>query len=123
MIPPALRLPGMAGNERIFAADFLTKRARELGMTKSTFGNSSGLPDPANKMTVRELSKLARHLILTYPDMYKLFGEREFIWNKIRQQNRNPLLNTLNGADGLKTGFTKEAATAWSAPPCRTTRG
>jgi D-alanyl-D-alanine carboxypeptidase (penicillin-binding protein 5/6) len=99
---------GMAGNERIFAADFLTKRARELGMTKSTFGNSSGLPDPANKMTVRELSKLARHLILTYPDMYKLFGEREFIWNKIRQQNRNPLLNSLNGADGLKTGYTKE---------------
>jgi D-alanyl-D-alanine carboxypeptidase (penicillin-binding protein 5/6) len=77
-------------------------------MTKSTFGNSSGLPDPANKMTVRELGKLARHLILTYPDMYKLFGEREYVWNKIRQQNRNPLLNTLNGADGLKTGFTKE---------------
>ena len=99
---------GMAGNERIFAADFLTKRARELGMAKSTFGNSSGLPDPANKMTVRELSKLARHLIVTYPDMYKLFGEKEFIWNKIRQQNRNPLLNTLNGADGLKTGYTKE---------------
>ncbi len=99
---------GMAGNERIFAADFLTKRARELGMTKSTFGNSNGLPDPANKMTVRELSKLARHLILTYPDMYKLFGEKEFTWNKIRQQNRNPLLNSLNGADGLKTGFTKE---------------
>lgn len=99
---------GMAGNERIFAAEFMTKRARELGLTKSTFGNSSGLPDPANKMTVRELGKLARHLILAYPDMYKLFGEREFTWNKIRQQNRNPLLNTLNGADGLKTGFTKE---------------
>ncbi|MDI1263658.1 MAG: D-alanyl-D-alanine carboxypeptidase [bacterium] len=99
---------GMAGNERIFAADFLTKRAREIGMSKSTFGNSNGLPDPANKMTVRELGKLARHLILTYPDMYKLFAEREFTWNKIRQQNRNPLLNTLNGADGLKTGFTKE---------------
>ncbi len=99
---------GMAGNERIFAADFLTKRARELGMTKSTFGNSSGLPDPANKMTVRELSKLARHLIVTYPDMYKLFGEKEFIWNKIRQQNRNPLLTSLEGADGLKTGYTKE---------------
>src|SRR5256885_3113045 len=99
---------GMAGNERIFAADFMTKRARELGLTKSTFGNSNGLPDPANKMTVRELAKLARHLILTYPDMYKLFGEKEFTWNKIRQQNRNPLLNSLNGADGLKTGYTKE---------------
>src|SRR5471032_493706 len=53
---------GMAGNERIFAADFMTKRARELGLTKSTFGNSNGLPDPANKMTVRELSKLARYV-------------------------------------------------------------
>jgi serine-type D-Ala-D-Ala carboxypeptidase (penicillin-binding protein 5/6) len=86
----------------------MTKRARELGLAKSTFGNSNGLPDPANRMTVRELAKLARHLILTYPDMYKLFGEKEFTWNKIRQQNRNPLLNTLNGADGLKTGYTKE---------------
>ena len=99
---------GMAGSERIFAADFMTKRARELGLAKSTFGNSNGLPDPANKMTVRELSRLARHVILTYPEMYKLFGEKEFTWNKIRQQNRNPLLNSLNGADGLKTGFTKE---------------
>src|SRR5471032_1447041 len=99
---------GMAGNERIFAADFMTKRARELGLTKSTFGNSNGLPDPANKMTVRELSKVARHIILTYPDLYKLFGEKEFTWNKIRQQNRNPLLNSLSGADGLKTGYTKD---------------
>jgi len=99
---------GIAGNERIFATNFMTKRARELGLAKSTFGNSNGLPDPANKMTVRELAKLARHVILTYPDFYKLFAEREFTWNKIRQQNRNPLLNSLNGADGLKTGFTKD---------------
>src|SRR6266481_7239262 len=99
---------GMAGNERIFAADFMTKRARELGLMKSTFANSNGLPDPGNKMTVRELAKLARHVILTYPDFYKLFGEKEFTWNKIRQQNRNPLLNSLEGADGLKTGYTKE---------------
>src|SRR5712672_3551351 len=99
---------GIAGNERIFATDFMTKRARELGMAKSTFGNSNGLPDPANKMTVRELSNLARHIIRTYPDMYKLFSEKEFTWNKIRQQNRNPLLNSLTGADGLKTGYTKD---------------
>src|ERR1700709_2432035 len=65
---------GMAGNERIFAAEFMTKRARELGMTRSTFGNSNGLPDPANKMTVRELGNLARHIIRTYPDMYRLFA-------------------------------------------------
>ncbi|MBO4224713.1 MULTISPECIES: D-alanyl-D-alanine carboxypeptidase family protein [Bradyrhizobium] len=99
---------GIAGTEREFAADFMTKRARELGLTKSTFANSNGLPDPGNKMTVRELAKLARHIILTYPDMYKLFGEKEFTWNKIRQLNRNPLLNSLSGADGLKTGYTKE---------------
>src|SRR6195952_1522078 len=99
---------GMAGNEKIFAAEMMTKRARELGMTFSTFGNSNGLPDPANKMTVRELAKLARYVIQTYPDLYKLFGEREFTWNKIRQQNRNPLLTSLEGADGLKTGYTKE---------------
>jgi serine-type D-Ala-D-Ala carboxypeptidase (penicillin-binding protein 5/6) len=99
---------GMAGNERIFASDFMTKRARELGLTKSTFANSNGLPDPGNKMTVRELSMLARHIILDYPEFYKLFGEKEFTWNKIRQPNRNPLLNSLDGADGLKTGYTKE---------------
>src|SRR5436305_4867738 len=94
---------GMAGNERIFAADFMTKRARELGLTKSTFGNSNGLPDPGNKMTVRELATLARHIILDYPAFYKLFGEREFTWNKIRQQNRNPRLTSMEGAEGLKT--------------------
>src|SRR3954471_5210408 len=98
---------GMAGNEKAFA-EMMTKRARELGLTKSTFTNASGLPDPGNKMTVRELAKLARHIIQTYPDFYKLFGEREFTWNKIRQQNRNPLLTALDGADGLKTGYTKE---------------
>jgi len=98
---------GIAGNERAFA-EMMTRRARELGMTRSTFANSNGLPDPGNKMTVRELAKLARYIIQTYPDFYKLFGEKEFTWNKIRQQNRNPLLNSLEGADGLKTGYTKE---------------
>ena len=98
---------GMAGNERAFA-EMMTKRARELGMTQSTFANSNGLPDPGNKMTVRELAKLARYIIQTYPEFYQLFGEKEFTWNKIRQQNRNPLLNSLPGADGLKTGYTSE---------------
>src|ERR1700733_3326493 len=98
---------GIAGNEKAFA-EMMTKRARELGLTKSTFANASGLPDPGNKMTVRELAKLSRHIIQTYPDFYKLFNEREFTWNKIRQQNRNALLNSLEGADALKTGFTKE---------------
>lgn len=99
---------GISGNERMFANDRMTKRARELGLARSTFGNASGLPDPNNRMTVRELAILARHLILDFPEYYKLFNEREFTWNKIRQQNRNPLLNSLSGADGLKTGYTKE---------------
>ena len=98
---------GIAANERIFA-DMMTKRAREIGLTQSSFANSSGLPDPGNKMTVRELAKLARYVIQTYPDLYKMFGEREFTWNKIRQQSRNPLLTSLDGTDGLKTGYTKD---------------
>src|SRR5215472_4795937 len=92
---------GIAGNESMFANDYMTKRARELGLTKSTFGNSNGLPNPVNKMTVRELSMLARYIILNYPEFYKLFGEKEFTWNKIRQQNRNPLLNTKEGGYGM----------------------
>ncbi|MBB5045743.1 D-alanyl-D-alanine carboxypeptidase (penicillin-binding protein 5/6) [Rhodopseudomonas rhenobacensis] len=97
----------LGGGERGFA-ELLTKRARELGLPKSTFANSNGLPDPGNKMSVRELARLARHIIQTYPEFYKIFGEREFTWNKIRQTNRNPLLTMLDGADGLKTGYTKE---------------
>jgi serine-type D-Ala-D-Ala carboxypeptidase (penicillin-binding protein 5/6) len=99
---------GMAGSEARFA-DIMTARARELGLTKSVFANPTGLPDPRTKVTARELAKLARHLIRTYPEYYRYFGEREFTWNRIRQLNRNPLLLANIGADGLKTGFTKEA--------------
>jgi len=98
----------LASNEREFGKK-LTARARELGFEKSTFTNSNGLPDPGEQMTTRELGTLARHIINTYPDFYKVFGEPEFTWNKIRQYNRNPLLKMAIGADGLKTGFTREA--------------
>jgi serine-type D-Ala-D-Ala carboxypeptidase (penicillin-binding protein 5/6) len=99
---------GIAGSEAAFAEQ-MTKRAREIGLSKSTFGNSNGLPNPKQLMTSRELARLARHIIQTYPDYYKYYSEREFTWNKIRQFNRNPLLAMSIGADGLKTGFTKEA--------------
>ena len=99
---------GISRSESGFA-ELMTKRARELGLTKSTFGNSNGLPDPKQLMTTRELAKLARHIIQNYPEYYKYYGEREFTWNRIRQFNRNPLLAMSIGADGLKTGFTKEA--------------
>jgi D-alanyl-D-alanine carboxypeptidase (penicillin-binding protein 5/6) len=98
----------LAGNEAEFGAK-LTKRAREIGLTQSVFTNSNGLPDPGTKVTTRELAMLARHIILNYPDDYKIFGQTEFAWNKIKQPNRNPLLAMGIGADGLKTGFTKEA--------------
>jgi D-alanyl-D-alanine carboxypeptidase (penicillin-binding protein 5/6) len=98
----------MAGNEANFGS-MMTKRAREIGLTKSTFSNATGLPDPNLQVTARELALLAQYIIKTYPEFYPLFAEREFTWNRIRQQNRNPLLNLGIGADGLKTGYTKEA--------------
>lgn len=99
---------GIAGSEQAFAAR-MERRARELGLTKSTFTNATGLPDPGLRVTARELAKLAQHIIRTYPEFYRYYGEREFTWNKIRQQNRNPLLAMGIGADGMKTGYTQEA--------------
>lgn len=98
----------IAGNELAFS-EKMNALARELGLTNSTFRNASGLHDPDQKASVRDLAKLAVHIIRTYPDHYKIFGEREFTWNKIRQQSRNPLLTLSIGADGLKTGFIKES--------------
>jgi serine-type D-Ala-D-Ala carboxypeptidase (penicillin-binding protein 5/6) len=99
---------GIAGTEENFAR-MMTKRAREIGMVKSTFRNSTGFHHPDQKVTMRELATLAAHTIETYPELYKMYGEREFTWNKIRQQNRNPLLRLDVGADGLKTGFIEES--------------
>jgi len=99
---------GIAGNETEFVR-MMNDRAREIGLTKSIFTNVDGLPDPKMRVTPRELAIVARHIVLNYPDYYKWFGEREFTWNKIRQLNRNPLLGIIEGADGLKTGFTNEA--------------
>lgn len=99
---------GLSGSEEAFG-EAMTKRARELGLEKSNFTNATGLPDPEHKMTARELAKLARHIIYELPEYYKYYAEREFTWNKITQQNRNPLLYMDIGADGLKTGFTREA--------------
>ena len=97
----------IAGNELAFS-EKMNALARELGLTNSTFRNSTGLHDPDQKASVRDLARLAVHIIRNYPEHYKIFGEREFVWNKIRQQSRNPLLTLSIGADGLKTGFIKE---------------
>jgi serine-type D-Ala-D-Ala carboxypeptidase (penicillin-binding protein 5/6) len=98
----------LAGNEAAFG-DMLTKRAREIGLEHSTFTNATGYSDPNLRVTVRDLAQLARYIIQHYPDYYPWFADREFTWNKIRQQNRNPLLAMGIGADGLKTGETSEA--------------
>ncbi|MPR06645.1 D-alanyl-D-alanine carboxypeptidase family protein [Microvirga tunisiensis] len=99
---------GVAGTEDNFAR-MMNERAKQIGLTKSTFRNATGYGHPEQKTTVRDLSKLALHIIETYPDLYKIFGEREFTWNKIRQQNRNPLVFLDIGADGLKTGNIDES--------------
>lgn len=102
---------GMAGSEAAFA-QMMTKRAHELGFDDLSFGNSTGLPDPKNKVTMREMALLARHIHDTYPDLYHYFGEDSFTWNGIRQRNRNPLIGAGIGADGLKTGFIDESGYA-----------
>jgi D-alanyl-D-alanine carboxypeptidase (penicillin-binding protein 5/6) len=86
----------------------MEQRARDIGLTDSTFANASGSPDVANQMSVRDLARLARFIIKTYPEQYKLFNERDFTWNKIHQTNRNPLLNALTSADGVKNGYSKD---------------
>ncbi len=98
----------VGGSEENFGR-MMTERARQLGLTKSVFKNATGYSHPDQKVTARELALLALHLIETYPEEYKIFNEREFAWNKIRQQNRNPLLTMNVGADGLKTGYLQES--------------
>lgn len=99
---------GIAGTEIAFA-DMMNKRAREIGMKDSQFMNASGLPDPEQWVTARDLAILARHLIQEHAEFYPLFAEPEFTWHNITQRNRNPLLNAGIGVDGLKTGHTNES--------------
>lgn len=97
---------GLSGSEQKFA-ERMTNRARDLGLKTSVFANASGLPDPGNKVTVKDLVLLSRHLQQTYPDGYRTYVEPEFLWNKIAQRNRNPLAVQGIGIDGLATGFTE----------------
>ena len=102
---------GMAGSEAIFA-QLMNERARKIGLENSTFMNSTGLPDPQQKVTMRDLVKLAVHIQSEYPEYYKYYAQRDFTWNKILQRNRNPLLAMDIGADGMKTGYTEESGYA-----------
>jgi D-alanyl-D-alanine carboxypeptidase (penicillin-binding protein 5/6) len=93
----------VAGSEEAFAA-LMNARARELGMTRSHFANAWGGGSPQQRVTARDMARLAAHVIQTYPQFYRYFGEPEFAWNGVRQPNRNPLLAMGIGADGVKTG-------------------
>ena len=99
---------GMAGSEDAFA-QMMNLKAKQLGLTHSSFRNSTGLPNPDHLMSARDLAVLAQHLINDFPEYYPIYSEREFTYNKIKQQNRNPLLAQMPGADGLKTGHTSES--------------
>ena len=99
---------GLAGTEEVFA-ERMNRRAEELGLRNATFANATGWPDPSQVMSARDLATLARLIITEFPDYYAMFDEREFTWDEITQENRNPLLDRGLGADGLKTGHTEEA--------------
>lgn len=99
---------GIAGSEEAFAEQ-MTAKAREIGMTGSTFANATGWPHPDHRMTARDLATLANRIITDHPEFYHYYSEKEFTWTDIRQGNRNPLLYKNIGADGLKTGHTEEA--------------
>lgn len=108
----------LAGSESAFT-ELMQKKAREIGMRQSTFGNASGLPNPNNLMTSRELAILAKHIISDYPDLYPLFSTKRFKfseyqsdwcreWGRTHTMNYNKLLFTMSGGDGLKTGHTED---------------
>lgn len=99
---------GLAGSEEAFARE-MTARARELGMTATTFRNASGWPDPEHVTTVADLALLVRRTIEDFPDRYHYYAEKSFTFGGIAQANRNPLLHAGIGADGLKTGHTEAA--------------
>ncbi|MBC6404797.1 MAG: D-alanyl-D-alanine carboxypeptidase [Rhodospirillales bacterium] len=99
---------GLAGSEAAFVRE-MNETAQELGLTGSSFANVTGWPDPNHRMTPRDLATLARILIERFPQLYRIYAETEFTWNDISQGNRNPLLYRNIGADGLKTGHTREA--------------
>ena len=100
---------GIAGTEEEYAI-MMTSKAKEIGMKNTNFANSSGINDPDNYSTVRDIMIMSNYLIKTHPEYYQWFSEKEFTWDRtggdpISQGNRNPLLYKNIGADGIKTGY------------------
>jgi D-alanyl-D-alanine carboxypeptidase (penicillin-binding protein 5/6) len=100
---------GIAGTEAEFAV-LMTEKAIEIGMENTNFANSSGINDPNNYSTVRDILIMSNYLIKNYPEYYHYYKEKDFTWDRtggdpIKQGNRNPLLYKNMGADGIKTGY------------------
>lgn len=96
---------GLAGSEDAFA-ELMNAKAKELGLRNSHFANATGWPDPDHYMTAHDLAVLAQRIIEDFPEYYHFYSQRSFRFNKINQRNRNPILGVVDGADGLKTGYT-----------------
>jgi D-alanyl-D-alanine carboxypeptidase (penicillin-binding protein 5/6) len=109
---------GISGSEAQFA-ELMNETARRIGLRNSNFRNSTGWPDPEHRMTARDLATLARRIIVDHPEYYRFYNERSFRWNDITQENRNPTLSRVPGADGLKTGHTEEAGYGLTASVMR----
>ncbi len=100
---------GIAGSEEIFT-EMMNEKAAEIGMSSTNFSNSSGINDPDNYSTVRDIALMSKYLINNYPDFYEWYAEKTFTWDRtggdpIKQGNRNPLLYKNVGVDGIKTGY------------------
>ncbi len=96
----------LGGDEGRFA-QAMTQRARSLGMTRTSFRNASGLPDPEQTTTARDMALLGSRLLADFPRQYAYFSTREFRWNSRAIHNHNHMLSAYDGADGIKTGYTR----------------
>src|SRR6185437_5176833 len=99
---------GIAGNEHAFA-ERMNQKARALGMTRTNFRNASGLPNPAQSTTARDLAKLAIALYRDFPKEYAYFATDEFTYNGVTHANHNHLMDAFEGMDGIKTGYIRAA--------------
>jgi len=99
---------GISGSEEIFAIE-MNNLGKKIGLTGSNFTNSSGWPDDNNYMTAEDLAKVAQYTIENHYELYQMYKISDFTYNGIKQDNRNPLLYTFEGADGFKTGYTEAA--------------
>ena len=111
----------ISGNEETFAI-YMNQMADSLGMTNTNYANSTGLPDEDLYTTARDVSLLSRALIKDFPKEYKLYSQREYVFNKIKQYSRNKLLYLDDSVDGIKTGFTRKAGYCLAASAKRGSR-